>query len=145
MITEENKLHNIHLIKKVVDAVFMQLESNYQYTDCKVEILKSIPSISYECIQKNELIICILISTREAYEVFFLKKGNEAWKKRSFGSFYFDIYKPFSEDDKAYLKSLNEESLKYEKYSFEWYYYFIQSEIKFMIEHHPKIINAGQM
>lgn len=145
MIPEENNLHNIYLIKRVVEANFGQLKNNYQYTDCKIENSKSTYGTIYECIQKNELIICVFISTREAYEVFFLKKGNEVWQRRAFNSFYFNLYKPLSEDDKIYLKALHEGSLIYEKYSFDWYNYFIQSEIKFMIEHYPKIINAGQM
>ena len=86
----------------------------------------------------------LYISKREAYETFILKKGNEKWQRKSFSFYVSKTHLPFSLEESEFFKKQYENCKVFKKYSFEWYYYLINEEIKFLEDHFPKIFTNGQ-
>ncbi len=136
MITDENHLHDIDLLKKVVESIFVDIKTKYNFRNFKGSFFDSDDSI-YMAIEKNELIFYIFISKREAYELCFLKKGEEDWKRKTFNTLISKVYPLFSEERAAFFKQQYNNTLKFEKYSYNWYYSFISEEIKFIHKHFP--------
>jgi hypothetical protein len=142
MITKENHLHDIYLIKKVVESIFNELKKKYDFRDYKNDFIDSYDCL-YIAIEKNELIIYVFISKREAYELCFLNKGKKKWESISFGKIFSKVYRPFSKEEKTFFSQQYENSLKFDKYSFYWYEYLIKEEIDFIEEHCIDVFKKG--
>ena len=144
MITEENKSHDIYLIKEVVTSVFNELKSKYGFEDY-VSNFKNLYGETHIGIKKNEIIIYSYISIREAYEINFLKAGEERWRRKTWNSLFLDKLPPFSKKNEEFLKEKNEKMKRIEKYSFEWYYLLISDEIQFAEKYYPQIFELGKL
>ncbi len=142
MTTDENKLHDPVLIQNVFITLFDELRLKYGFTDSGENFINNYEGITIG-IEKGEIILYVLISRREAYEISILKKGNPKWKSKNWNSFFFEKFPPLSSDAKVYLNELTEIIAALEKYSFEWYLKQAESEIRFMEKHYPQIFLDG--
>lgn len=144
MITEENHIHDLYLIKGVVTSIFDDIKKKYDYEDHNNEQFIDSNDGIYVAIEKNEIVICVFISKREAYELCFLFKGDKWWKRLSFRSFESKIYPPFSKEEELHSKEVYKNSLKFTKYSYEWYHFLISTEIEFMVKYYQVIFLNGR-
>lgn len=142
MITEENRLHDTGLIREVVLALFGELKSKYEFLDSNENSVDNHESISIG-IEKGEVIVYVLISKREGYEINVLKKGNSKWKARNWSSFFFEKFSPLSSESKKYLNENKGTIDGVARYSYEWYFNQALNEIRFLEEYYPEIFLNG--
>jgi len=143
MITNENKLHNIQLIKKIVENVFIEIKDKYQFIDFLDISSNNLSDNIYLGITKNHLIIYAHISTREAVELLVLEEGKEKWDAISLQSLIYEIFPPLSEESKLYLREKNKKLSSLAKYSIEYYESMIKLDILFLEKYFPQILREG--
>jgi len=143
MITQENHLHNIYLIKRVVNKLFEEIINKYEFKSSEYKYNID----QYDCltvsIEKNNLIFYCWITKREAYELTFHIREWAKWKNKNFSFLRNFYFKNMKEHEINYSKKVNDESLGYEKYTYEWYEYLIKTEIKFIEDHFPEVFEKG--
>jgi hypothetical protein len=136
-----NHLHDLPLLKKVVDEVFRHIVDKYGFSGYDAEI--SVDSINVS-IRSEGLIVYAFINRREGIELLFRKSSWDSYKYRGFMSF---LGKKFNSDEKRdeFLRAFLGETNKYEPYTYDSYKYRLLKEIEFVETYFPEVFKKKDL
>lgn len=137
MITKENYLHNLDLIKKSVLKIFENLKQNYGFVEYKGLSKYDMNDGVFLGIKKRNVILYCFISKREAYEFSVLEEGKEKYDSISIRSLFMKKFPPLSKESKIELEK--KQLINLIPYSFEYYYENMIWDINFLEKYYPEI------
>lgn len=136
-----NHLHDLSLLKRVVEEVFQGLMDKYGFSDYDAESKFSTIDIS---IRSEGLIVRAFLSRTEGIELLFSKTIWGPWRHYGFISF---LAKKFNSIGKSedFLRVFFSEANNYEPYTYDFYKYHLLKEIEFVETYFPKVFKKKSL
>lgn len=144
MYNPEHHLHTMDIIREASKKIFDEYFNHFGFKE--KDITSKFYSTDYEEVkfQKKSIQIFLNISKREAYEFAF---RNTTWpeEKRVFICDFEAVFSDNLEMVRGFAADYILQASKFERYSVNWYYQYMKSDIEFILKYFPEVFSNSDL